>query len=99
MPLYLCRRWEGTPQPLEHTALKWVRPKDMADYPMPPADLPLIPDAARSALTRASRDRNGATAIEYALIAGLISILVVTGATTIGQTVKTFFEQMIVPFL
>ncbi|HVU19248.1 MAG TPA: (deoxy)nucleoside triphosphate pyrophosphohydrolase [Rhizomicrobium sp.] len=43
MPLYLCRRWEGTPQPLEHSALKWVRPKDMASYPMPPADLPLIP--------------------------------------------------------
>lgn len=43
MPLYLCRRWEGTPQPLEHQALKWVRPKDMASYPMPPADLPLLP--------------------------------------------------------
>jgi 8-oxo-dGTP diphosphatase len=43
MPLYLCRRWEGAPQPLEHAALKWVRPKDMADYPMPPADLPLLP--------------------------------------------------------
>jgi 8-oxo-dGTP diphosphatase len=43
MPLYLCRRWEGTPQPLEHSALKWVRPKGMASYPMPPADLPLIP--------------------------------------------------------
>jgi 8-oxo-dGTP diphosphatase len=43
MPLYLCRRWEGTPQPLEHSALKWVRPGDMRHYPMPPADLPLIP--------------------------------------------------------
>jgi 8-oxo-dGTP diphosphatase len=43
MPLYLCRRWEGTPRPLEHQALKWVRPKDMASYPMPPADLPLLP--------------------------------------------------------
>ena|SRR5665213_3450626 len=43
MPLYVCRRWDGTPQPLEHAALKWVRPKDMASYPMPPADLPLIP--------------------------------------------------------
>ena len=43
MPLYLCRRWEGAPHPLEHAALKWVRPKDMADYPMPPADLPLLP--------------------------------------------------------
>ena len=43
MPLYLCRRWEGTPQPLEHQALKWVSPKDMASYPMPPADLPLLP--------------------------------------------------------
>jgi 8-oxo-dGTP diphosphatase len=43
MPLYVCRRWESTPQALEHTALKWVRPKDMHQYSMPPADLPLIP--------------------------------------------------------
>jgi 8-oxo-dGTP diphosphatase len=43
MPLYVCRRWDGTPQALEHSALKWVRPKDMSRYSMPPADLPLIP--------------------------------------------------------
>jgi 8-oxo-dGTP diphosphatase len=43
MPLYVCRRWEGTPQPLEHQAIKWLRPQQMADYPMPPADRPLIP--------------------------------------------------------
>jgi 8-oxo-dGTP diphosphatase len=43
MPLYVCRRWEGTPQARHHAALKWVRPKDMKDYPMPAADLPLIP--------------------------------------------------------
>src|ERR1700744_4878026 len=43
MPLYVCRRWEGTPQALEHAAIRWVRPKDMGSYPMPPADLPLIP--------------------------------------------------------
>ena len=43
MPLYVCRRWEGTPQSVEHMALKWVRPKDLGAYPMPPADLPLIP--------------------------------------------------------
>jgi 8-oxo-dGTP diphosphatase len=43
MPLYVCRRWEGTPQALEHSALKWVWPKDMPQYAMPPADLPLIP--------------------------------------------------------
>lgn len=43
MPLYVCRRWEGAPQALEHSAVKWVRPKDMGSYPMPPADLPLIP--------------------------------------------------------
>lgn len=42
MPLYLIRRWEGFVQPKEHTALKWVRPKDMRDYPMPPADAPLV---------------------------------------------------------
>ncbi|MGZ5927480.1 MAG: (deoxy)nucleoside triphosphate pyrophosphohydrolase [Rhizomicrobium sp.] len=43
MPLYLCRRWDGTPQPLHHAALKWVRPRDMKDFPMPAADLPLLP--------------------------------------------------------
>ena len=43
MPLYVCRRWDGVPAPREHAALKWVRPRELAQYPMPPADLPLIP--------------------------------------------------------
>ena len=43
MPLYACRRWQGTVEPRENQALAWVRPKDMRNYPMPPADLPLIP--------------------------------------------------------
>ncbi len=43
MPLYVCRRFTGTPEPREGQALKWVRPKQMRDYPMPPADEPLIP--------------------------------------------------------
>lgn len=43
MPLYVCRRWERTPVALEHSALKWVRPSELGAYPMPPADLPLIP--------------------------------------------------------
>jgi 8-oxo-dGTP diphosphatase len=43
MPLYVCRRWEGFVQPLDGQALKWVRAKDLRDYPMPPADPPLIP--------------------------------------------------------
>lgn len=43
MPLYVCRRWEGTPMPRHHAALKWVRPNQMREYPMPDADLPLIP--------------------------------------------------------
>jgi 8-oxo-dGTP diphosphatase len=42
MPLYACRKWQGQPQPREHTALKWVRPNGLRDYPMPPADAPLI---------------------------------------------------------
>lgn len=42
MPLYLIRRWDGQPTALEHQAIKWVRPKDMRDYPMPPADDPLV---------------------------------------------------------
>lgn len=43
MPLYVCRRYWGIPQAKEHQALKWVRPKNLRDYPMPPADAPLIP--------------------------------------------------------
>ncbi len=42
MPLYLIRRWDGEPESKEHKALKWVRPVNMRDYPMPPADLPLV---------------------------------------------------------
>ncbi len=42
MPLYACRKWQGTPQAKEHAALKWVRPQSLRDYPMPPADEPLI---------------------------------------------------------
>jgi 8-oxo-dGTP diphosphatase len=43
MPLYVCRRWQGMVAPLEGQELKWVRPNRLRDYPMPPADLPLIP--------------------------------------------------------
>ena len=43
MPLFACRRWQGIPQPREGQVLAWVRPAAMRDYPMPPADLPLIP--------------------------------------------------------
>jgi 8-oxo-dGTP diphosphatase len=43
MPLYICRRWKGFIAPLENQALKWVFPRDLRAYPMPPADAPLIP--------------------------------------------------------
>ena len=43
MPLYVCRRYEGAPAGKEGQALKWVRPRDLRNYPMPPADEPLIP--------------------------------------------------------
>jgi 8-oxo-dGTP diphosphatase len=43
MPLFICRRFEGTPQGREGQALKWVRPRDLRSWPMPPADAPLIP--------------------------------------------------------
>ena len=42
MPVYLCRRWDGVVQAREHEAIAWVRPNGMADYPMPPADAPLV---------------------------------------------------------
>lgn len=42
MPLYVCRVWQGSPRGREGQALKWVRVNDLDDYPMPPADIPLI---------------------------------------------------------
>ncbi|SEA31640.1 (deoxy)nucleoside triphosphate pyrophosphohydrolase [Rubrimonas cliftonensis] len=42
MPLYVCRRWAGTAQGREGQALAWVQPRRLADYPMPPADRPLV---------------------------------------------------------
>jgi len=43
MPLFACRKWEGTPMPRENQALKWVWPNELRNYPMPAADVPLIP--------------------------------------------------------
>ena len=43
MPLFACRRWQGIPTPREGQTLAWVRARDLRDYPMPPADIPLIP--------------------------------------------------------
>ncbi|MBS0280773.1 MAG: (deoxy)nucleoside triphosphate pyrophosphohydrolase [Proteobacteria bacterium] len=47
MPLYVCRRWDGTPLARIHQAIKWVRPRELISnpsaFPMPPADLPLLP--------------------------------------------------------
>lgn len=42
MPLYLCRRWSGVVEKREHAALAWVKPAKLSDYPMPPADAPLV---------------------------------------------------------
>jgi len=46
MPLYVCRRWEGIVTAREAQKLKWVRVNTLRDYPMPPADEPLIPHLA-----------------------------------------------------
>lgn len=43
MPLFACRRWQGTAVAKEGQKLAWVRPRDLSKYPMPPADIPLIP--------------------------------------------------------
>ncbi len=43
MPLYACRRWEGTVVSREGQALKWLDPRRLRELPMPPADAPLIP--------------------------------------------------------
>ncbi|MDE0968428.1 MAG: (deoxy)nucleoside triphosphate pyrophosphohydrolase [Octadecabacter sp.] len=43
MPLFACRKWKGTPSPQEGQTLKWVRANQLSNYPMPAADIPLIP--------------------------------------------------------
>ena len=43
MPVFACRKWEGQPEPQEGQILSWARVNQLRDYPMPPADLPLIP--------------------------------------------------------
>jgi 8-oxo-dGTP diphosphatase len=43
MPLFACRKWQGVATPREGQTLAWVRPSSLRDYPMPPADVPLIP--------------------------------------------------------
>lgn len=43
MPLYICREFHGGPEPREGQALQWVAGRNLADYPMPAADIPLIP--------------------------------------------------------
>ena len=47
MPLFVCRRWDGTPTPIFHSALKWLHPRDLIarrdTFPMPAADVPLLP--------------------------------------------------------
>lgn len=42
MPLYVCRKWQGSVTPVEGQTLKWVKPLQLKEYPMPPADKPLI---------------------------------------------------------
>lgn len=42
MPLFVCRKWSGTPEGLEGQKIKWVRPEEMRDLKMPPADYPLV---------------------------------------------------------
>ena len=43
MPLFACRKWQGIPQAREGQTLAWARKTELRDYPMPPADIPLIP--------------------------------------------------------
>ena len=42
MPVFACRKWNGIAQPRERQVLKWVSPRDLSAFPMPPADLPLV---------------------------------------------------------
>ena len=49
MPLYLCRRWSGVVTAREHAGLAWVKPNKLSDYPMPPADVPVVAELLRRA--------------------------------------------------
>ena len=42
MPLFACRKWDGIVKPKEGQRLKWIHPKDLSNYQMPPADVPLV---------------------------------------------------------
>ncbi len=42
MPVYVCRRWNGEVEKREHSSIRWVRPVKLREFPMPPADEPLI---------------------------------------------------------
>lgn len=43
MPVYVCRKWSGTPESREHAAIQWVSPAELPHWPMPEADEPLFP--------------------------------------------------------
>ena len=43
MPVFACRTWKGTPRGMENQNIKWVKKSELSDYPMPAADIPLIP--------------------------------------------------------
>ncbi len=43
MPLFACRKWQGTPRSVENQRLKWAHASELSNFPMPPADIPLIP--------------------------------------------------------
>ena len=43
MPLFVCRKWNGIPHPRENQQLKWVTKQELRSYPMPAADIPLVP--------------------------------------------------------
>ena len=42
MPLYLCRRWQGDPAPMEGQRICWSAIAGLKTLPMPPADVPLV---------------------------------------------------------
>ncbi|MEI9888375.1 MAG: Flp family type IVb pilin [Rhizomicrobium sp.] len=94
MPLYVCRRLGRGGD-----GARAQRPQ-MGEAPRldPVSDaagrIAAHPDVARPALSRFLRDKSGATAIEYAMIAGMISILIFAGASSIGGTLLGFFESL-----
>ena len=98
MPLYRVPALGGHAEPLEAQALKWVRPRDLAHIRCRRPICRSFPCCAICCEPQIALDRAATTSIEYAVIASMISILILTGVSAIGSKINIYFQEMIAPF-